>query len=374
MFKESQINLETVRAVDTKMVFEVVIVSGETDRYQTIIEPKGFRNGSTTIIDFNHNGIDSGCSLDNIREIKNYQRKDGSVLESALIGDITVPSSARMYYRDKQGIIQDFGNLQEALTNNQIKSVSVQFSPFKEEIATLPSGIKVYRAWELPSLSFLNITPGQGSSEIKRTRSLDPTNPNNQTMSKYKIGDCLESKVEILEVLATDTPTYRVSINGQETEMSEENLSNYSSENSQEDERDEDKETETPSSEQEMPTERVDEAGSEMKSVLEAIAKLSAEVQNLKEKQKPSTEQKPDEAQTNSDSAQRALMDLITENPTLANKIQDKELQEKIQRSLKTTHPAFEVRQIPAQEGEGAKPKSKDEVNLSKKYNPHHSY
>lgn len=359
MFKTEirNIDLDNYTLQGDSLVYEVVIVSNQKDRYKTIIEPTGLRNITTTVIDYNHNQLNTGARLFATKEVKNYQKRDGEILESALIGFIEVPKTARMYYKDNQGVEIDGGSLYDALIQGKIRSVSVEFFPIEDEIATTKSGIKIFRVWELPRLSFLSVASGQGSSEITRIRSMDSENTTNSNQrNMYNVNDTFEKevKITILEVMEGEMPTYKISIDNMEMEIAEDKLTEMLQTAEVEDP--ETPETETPA-ETESP-ERMDsmKGGKESKrmdeetktaidSLMVMIDELKAEIQTLKE-QKP-TDNNSEENQTDSDEgmndeATRQLRSLCLENPDLVNKITDKEVQEKIQRSLKMVHKSVE--------------------------------
>jgi len=154
-------------------VLEVVLVYNGVDRYDTIIDPTGMRSDpKIATVDYNHRGVNTGAYLENIRVENNYKLDDGTTLETALIGDIHIPKDAEMFFMDKDGQKRSNGNLYDAVSKGQVRSVSVEFRPYKgKQITDTKTGITTYREWDLIRLSLLDITPGQPYSSIKITRS-----------------------------------------------------------------------------------------------------------------------------------------------------------------------------------------------------------
>jgi hypothetical protein len=152
------------RALGDKRVVTVVLVSDKTDRFNTIINPGGcitdYRN---VTVDFNHQGIESGAELKNKR-IEAVTLDDGSKVR-ALVGDIYIYPTTRLAARDKNGREYEVMNAIEAIDNKWIKSVSVDFLPYKQSTNTR-TGVTTFTEWGLTCLSLLNIVPGQEDSFI----------------------------------------------------------------------------------------------------------------------------------------------------------------------------------------------------------------
>jgi|GEM_PF-2151917 len=157
-------------------VLEVVLVYNGPDRYDTVINPKGVRtNLSTVTVDYNHNGFNTGAYLTNLRVVENYTLPDGTILPEALVAEIHVPKTAEMFYRNDKGEKVSAGSLYEAIVKGFIRSVSVEFKPYKDKQLThIPTGITYYEEWDLLRVSLLDITPGQPYSGIKVIRSFMP--------------------------------------------------------------------------------------------------------------------------------------------------------------------------------------------------------
>lgn len=195
-------------------VWEVVLVSNEIDRYNTIINPRGFvGTPSTTSIFYNHGGAGTGAVLKNVRVEVNYATGEfvnGNelIIPECCVGEIHVPKEAQLNFRAKDGTVQSAGNLYQAMLSNHSNKVSVGFHPIsgkiiengKETTYNLRSSVMntefnqklksgfhgEYTQWELPELSVLDVNSGQANSKIKRIRSFE----NNQnSMSKFKKGD-----------------------------------------------------------------------------------------------------------------------------------------------------------------------------------------
>jgi len=154
-------------------VLEVVLVYNGPDRYDTVINPRGVRTDlSTVTVDYNHNGFNTGAYLTNLRVVEDYALVDGTVLPEALIAEIHVPKTAEMFYRNENGEKVSAGNLYEAIEKGFIRSVSVEFRPYKDKQLThIPTGITYFEEWDLLRVSLLDITPGQPYSGIKIIRS-----------------------------------------------------------------------------------------------------------------------------------------------------------------------------------------------------------
>ena len=182
----AEIPLAFMRYLETRSderVLEVVLVYNGVDRFDTIIEPTGMKTDPSVVtVDYNHCGVNTGAYLRNTRVETNYKLEDGTVLEQALVGDIHIPKDSEMFFMDKDGQKRSNGNLFEAVTKGQVRSVSVEFRPYQgKQITDTKSGITTYKEWDLLRLSLLDVTPGQPYSSIKITRSLINNN-NMQTI------------------------------------------------------------------------------------------------------------------------------------------------------------------------------------------------
>lgn len=180
-----------------KRIIEVVLVFNGVDRFDTIIEPDGLRTDPSTVtIDYNHKRVNTGAYLTNLRTIENYEVEgvngQKQILKKALVGEIHIPKTAQLYFFDKDGNKRTNGSAYEAVSNGEIRSVSVDFRPVRQSTNT-KTGITTYKTWDLLSLSLLDVTPGQPYSGIKILRYLDTTpqknnsnNVNLTTMSKVE--------------------------------------------------------------------------------------------------------------------------------------------------------------------------------------------
>lgn len=173
----AEIPLAFMRYLETRTderVLEVVLVYNGVDRFDTVINPEGMRTDPNVVtVDYNHKGVNTGAYLRNVRVVDNYTLEDGTVLERALIGDIHIPKDSEMFYTTREGEKKSNGNLYEAVTKGQVRSVSVEFKPYLgKQITDTKTGITTYNEWDLLRLSLLDVTPGQPYSGIKITRSL----------------------------------------------------------------------------------------------------------------------------------------------------------------------------------------------------------
>jgi hypothetical protein len=174
---QAEIPLAFMRYLETRTderVLEVVLVYNGVDRFDTVIEPEGMRTDPNVVtVDYNHKGVNTGAYLRNVRVASNYKLDDGTVLEQALVGNIHIPKDSEMFFMDKEGQKRSNGNLFEAVTKGQVRSVSVEFRPYQgKQITDTKTGITTFREWDLIRLSLLDVTPGQPYSGIKITRSL----------------------------------------------------------------------------------------------------------------------------------------------------------------------------------------------------------
>ncbi len=212
---KAEIPVSFLRFLETRTderVLEIVLVYNGVDRYDTVINPTGMRTDPKTVtVDYNHSGVNTGAYLRNVRIENNYKLEDGQVLETALIGDIHIPKDAEMFYFDKQGQKRSNGNLYEAVSKGQVRSVSVEFRPYNGKQSTnTKTGITTFKEWDLLRLALLDVTPGQPYSGIKITRSLINNNQNN-IMDINTIKSAVESgklnKEEILRALGKTEAT-----------------------------------------------------------------------------------------------------------------------------------------------------------------------
>lgn len=186
---QAEIPLAFMRYLETRTderVLEVVLVYNGVDRFDTVIEPTGMKTDPNIVtIDYNHKRVNTGAYLRNVRIEDNYKLEDGTTLEKALVGDIHIPKDSEMFFMDREGQKRSNGNLYEAVTKGQVRSVSVEFRPYKgKQITDTKTGITTYKEWDLLRLSLLDITPGQPYSGIKITRSL--INNNNIMLDNIK--------------------------------------------------------------------------------------------------------------------------------------------------------------------------------------------
>jgi hypothetical protein len=185
---QAEIPLAFMRFLETRTderVLEVVLVYNGVDRFDTVIEPTGMRTDPNVVtVDYNHKGVNTGAYLRNVRIEENYKIENGETLERALVGDIHIPKDSEMFYTTREGEKKSNGNLYEAVTKGQVRSVSVEFKPYLgKQITDTKTGITTFREWDLLRLSLLDVTPGQPYSGIKITRSLIQTNQPNMQRS-----------------------------------------------------------------------------------------------------------------------------------------------------------------------------------------------
>lgn len=178
---QAEIGMSFIRFLQERAderVLEVVLVYNGVDRWDTIIDPTGMRTDTKVVtIDHNHNGVDTGAYLTNIRVVKDYVLEDGTVLEEALIGDVHVPKKAELFYYDGKRKLSN-GNFAQAIADGHIKSFSVEFKPYKgRQITDIKTGIVTFKEWDLIRLSALDVSPGQPYSGYKVIRKLVRTMP-----------------------------------------------------------------------------------------------------------------------------------------------------------------------------------------------------
>jgi hypothetical protein len=215
---QAEIPLAFMRYLETRTderVLEVVLVYNGVDRFDTVISPEGMRTDPNIVtVDYNHKGVNTGAYLRNVRVESNYKLDDGTILEKALVGNIHIPKDSEMFFMDKEGQKRSNGNLFEAVTKGQVRSVSVEFRPYQgKQITDTKTGITTFNEWDLLRLSLLDVTPGQPYSGIKITRSLI-SNQNNMseenqviptTINLESIRSALEAGTVTLDELATLT-------------------------------------------------------------------------------------------------------------------------------------------------------------------------
>jgi hypothetical protein len=155
-------------------VLEVVLVYNGVDRFDTVIDPEGMRSDPNIVtVDYNHKQVNTGAYLRNVRIEDNYILEDGTTLERVLVGNVHIPKDSEMFYMTREGEKKSNGNLYEAVTKGQVRSVSVEFKPYKgKQITNTKTGITIFREWDLIRLSLLDVTPGQPYSGYKLIRSL----------------------------------------------------------------------------------------------------------------------------------------------------------------------------------------------------------
>lgn len=188
---QAEIPLAFMRFLETRTderVLEVVLVYNGVDRFDTIIDPTGMRTDPNVVtVDYNHKGVNTGAYLRNVRIEENYKIENGETLERALVGDIHIPKDSEMFYTTREGEKKTNGNLYEAVTKGQVRSVSVEFKPYLgKQITDTKTGITTFREWDLIRLSLLDVTPGQPYSGIKITRSLIQNNQPNMSFEQLQ--------------------------------------------------------------------------------------------------------------------------------------------------------------------------------------------
>jgi hypothetical protein len=144
-------------------------------------------------------------------QVENYKLEDGTVLKQPLVGDIHIPKDSEMFYRNRVGEKVSAGSLYEAVSKGHVRSVSVEFRPYKgKQITNTKTGITTFKEWDLLRLSLLDVTPGQPYSGIKITRSLI-NNQNSMPITVDNIKQALESeeltKEELRALLEKEKPT-----------------------------------------------------------------------------------------------------------------------------------------------------------------------
>jgi hypothetical protein len=225
---QAEIPLAFMRYLETRIderVLEVVLVYNGVDRFDTVIEPEGMRTDPNIVtVDYNHKGVNTGAYLRNVRVASNYKLDDGTVLEQALVGNIHIPKDSEMFFMDKEGQKRSNGNLFEAVTKGQVRSVSVEFRPYQgKQITDTKTGITTFREWDLIRLSLLDVTPGQPYSGIKITRSLINNQNNMQdenlatenvakTIDLEAVRSAVEAGTVTLEELTTLTQDRDISV------------------------------------------------------------------------------------------------------------------------------------------------------------------
>lgn len=184
-------------------VLEVVLVYNGVDRFDTVIDPEGMRSDPNIVtVDYNHKQVNTGAYLRNVRIEDNYILEDGTTLERVLVGNVHIPKDSEMFYMTREGEKKSNGNLYEAVTKGQVRSVSVEFRPYKgKQITNTKTGITIFREWDLIRLSLLDVSPGQPYSGYKLIRSLINNNMS-ITLENIKLAlDNGELQVEELRAL-----------------------------------------------------------------------------------------------------------------------------------------------------------------------------
>jgi hypothetical protein len=201
-------------------ILEVVLVYNGVDRWDTIIDPEGMRTAHSVVtVDYNHNDFDTGAYLRNTRIAENYELEDGTVLDKVLIGDIHIPKDSEMFHRNRNGEKVTAGNLHAAVTKGQVRSVSVEFKPYKgKQITDIKTGVTTFREWDLLRLSLLDVTPGQPYSGIKIVRSII-NNPNMLEQIKQALA---EGKITEDELKSLIVPEDTKEVPAEPTEAPEE--------------------------------------------------------------------------------------------------------------------------------------------------------
>jgi len=164
---------------------KAVLVSNNIDRFETVIEPKGYIGRIDNVpVDVNHSRQHSGAYLSNIQVEKDlvipWMNGETKTLKSALTGIFVVPKTARWFYTDRDGKIQDNGSLYELAKNNRLIAPSVDFISINSRAI---DGILHYLKWDLRRCSLLTITPGQQDSGWVRSII---ENIDSQTNFEYK--------------------------------------------------------------------------------------------------------------------------------------------------------------------------------------------
>lgn len=188
-------------------VLEVVLVYNGVDRFDTVIDPEGMRSDPNIVtVDYNHKQVNTGAYLRNVRIEDNYILEDGTTLERVLVGNVHIPKDSEMFYMTREGEKKSNGNLYEAVTKGQVRSVSVEFKPYKgKQITDTKTGITTFREWDLIRLSLLDVTPGQPYSGYKLIRSLINNNMS-ITIENIKLAlDNGELQVEDVRALTAET-------------------------------------------------------------------------------------------------------------------------------------------------------------------------
>lgn len=220
---QAEIPLAFIRYLEKRTderVLEVVLVYNGVDRFDTVIDPEGMRSDPNIVtVDYNHKGVNTGAYLRNVRIKDNYTLEDGTTLERVLVGDVHIPKDSEMFYMTRDGEKKSNGNLYEAVTKGQVRSVSVEFKPYKgKQITNTKTGITTFREWDLIRLSLLDVSPGQPYSGYKLIRSLINNNMS-ITLENIKLAlDNGELQVEDLRALTIENRDITIEADMEEKE------------------------------------------------------------------------------------------------------------------------------------------------------------
>lgn len=162
---------KTIDETNDKTIVECVWIGEYEDRGSTKQGKKKLDKfyvdgyiGNTPIHDFDHNMIATGATWENIRTVKNYVTTEGKILEKALIAEMHIKDSDRLYYKDNNGVVQDRGSLRKAVLDGQLPFVSV----YARGIDVSESdNVRYIHTFDIVSVSSISQPAGQQFSSTK---------------------------------------------------------------------------------------------------------------------------------------------------------------------------------------------------------------
>ena len=167
----------TTRKKEKSVYMQIGIVSDQKDSYGTIIDPDGLATDLRNVpVDFNHERVATGAEIINDLGIRNVEievkgeKKDVKMR----VVEIKVPENAKMWTSSNRDTNpENVGNLYNAVVENRVRWVSVDFTPIRsiEENELGVDGVMnkivtTFKEWRLNFLSLLDTAPGQNETFI----------------------------------------------------------------------------------------------------------------------------------------------------------------------------------------------------------------
>jgi hypothetical protein len=202
-------------------ILTVGIVSDKVDTYNTWINPEGCDTPpQAVIIDFRHQGINIGAKMlryyikyikTNLDGTFEIQDKPETGFVKTLVGDISVPKTAELYIKDRNGQTVSDGNAYEAVKIGRIMGGSLEFdpSPYPEETRVDQNGRVYYGKWRMLKFTVLDEAPSQDSAFILNQKNFRSANLNQKNIMSYQQNDVVKityGENESLAVVNEATP------------------------------------------------------------------------------------------------------------------------------------------------------------------------